>query len=187
MTDMNDRWCILRMSGAATLPVATALTETGYRVWTPVELQKRRRPRSKATKEVTLPLMPGIIFAADDRLHDLVTMSRSPSLTYQRWNPETERMEIRGCPYFSVFRYQGKYPRIADRTLDPLRQAEQRGRFRAKLPTFKPGDNVRHPVGMLGGLTGVVLKVKRRKAVVMFGSLDLEVEICDLLPAKTAA
>ena len=40
---------------------------------------------------------------------------------------------------------------------------------------------------MLGGLVGVVIKAHRKKAVVRFGGLEVEIEMSDLLPVKTAA
>ena len=40
---------------------------------------------------------------------------------------------------------------------------------------------------MLGGLTGVVIRAKRHKAIVAFGTLEMEIEMHDLLPAKSAA
>lgn len=187
MTDVIDRWCILRMSSGSTLQVARSLAEAGYQVWTPVETLKRRAPRSKVTREVTLPIMPGIVFAEAGRVQDLAALSHAPSLTYLRWNSETKRMEMHGCPYFSLFKYDGRYPLVADRHLDPLRQAEHRGRPRSQGPLLAVGDAVRHPAGMLGGLVGVVIKAHRKKAVVLFGSLEVEIEMSDLLPVKTAA
>jgi hypothetical protein len=186
-TDPYHRWCILRTSGGNTLPVARSLTAAGFGIWTPVETQKRQKPRSRVMTEITLPIIPGIIFARDDRLHELVTMARAPALTYLAWNPDRKRMERHGCPHFSVFRYQGKYPRIADRYLDPLRQAEQRGRPRSIVPALNRGDTVRHPSNMLGGLIGIVQKTKGRYAAVLFGSLEMDIEMCDLMPVERPA
>lgn len=184
---VSDRWCILRMAGASTMSVAQSLSDAGFEVWTPIETQRRRAPRSKALKDIVLPIMPGIVFANAVRLDDLIAMSRSPALTYKRWNSETKRMEMHGCPHFSVFRYDGRFPLIADRQLDALRQAEQRGRPRSLGPVVEVGDVVRHPAGILGGLKGVVTSTRRRTAMVMFGSLEIEIEMHELLPAKITA
>ena len=184
---MTNRWCILRTAGSNTLSVARSLDESGFSVWTPVETQRRRAPRSKDVREVVMPLLPGMLFADASRLHELLTLSRSPALTSKRWNSETKRMETHGCPHFSLFRYDGRFPVVADRQLDALRQAERRGRSKAEGPLVKVGDEVPHPAGMLGGLTGVVIRAKRHKAIVAFGTLEMEIEMHDLLPAKSAA
>jgi hypothetical protein len=180
-------WCILRMSAGSTLLVADALRETGHDVWTPTEMQKRRIGRRREVQEISLPITPGIVFARAERLHDLLALSRSPAATYQRWNGETKRMEIRGCPHFSVFRHQGKVPMVADRSLDPLRQFERRARPRDLVPSYKAGDEVRSPALIFGGMIGVVQSSHRRHAVVRFGSLEVKVEMCDLLPLRAAA
>lgn len=182
-------WCILRTSGGNTLPVMNALLEAGFDVWTPVEVQKRRMPRSKATREIAMPITPGIIFAREHHLNDLALMARSPSLTYRRWNSESRRMEMRGCPHFSVFRYQGQYPRVADRSLDPLRQAEQRVIPRRKAPVLEAGQEVRLPGLGFDGLVGTVQQAKGRHALVVFPgfAIPVQVEAYRLLPAKSAA
>ncbi|KMS64143.1 hypothetical protein V475_20385 [Sphingobium baderi LL03] len=191
VTDTNDRWCILRMSGISTIPVATALTDAGFTVWTPTVTEECRVGKARERRERSVSLTPGIVFAKDDRLHDLAVMARSPALTFQRWNPETKRMERKGCPPFAVFRYQGQFPRINDRHLDPLRQAEQRAQPRDRGPHFNAGDEVRIPSAAFGGLSCVVDEVQSRFAVVRLsgsmGEMRIRVEMCDLLPAKTAA
>ncbi|CCW20176.1 hypothetical protein EBBID32_45470 [Sphingobium indicum BiD32] len=191
MKDEQGRWCILRMSGGNTLPVARSLGEAGFDVWTPVEVQKRRVGRDRLVREISLPITPGIVFARDDRLDDLIVMMRAPTPTFLAWNPTTRRMELHGCPYFSVFRHQGKFPRIADRQLDPLRQAERRMRPRSKEATVHAGDEVRIPSSAFGGLIGVVDKTKGRFAMVRItaaiGEMMVEVEMCDLIASKTAA
>jgi preprotein translocase subunit YajC len=167
--------------------VARSLTEAGFDVWTPVEVQKRRVGREREVKETTLPITPGIVFAREDCLHDLLTLARSPVLTYLAWNPERKRMERHGCPHFSVFRHLGQYPRVADRSLDPLRQAEQRLRPREQGPLLNIGDEVRIPSSAFGGLVGIVKKVQRRVAMVRVkattGEMLIKVEMCDLLAA----
>jgi len=191
VTDTNDRWCILRMSGMSTIPVATALTDAGFAVWTPTVTEECRVGKSRERRERSISLTPGIVFAKDDRLHDLAVMARSPSLTFQRWNPETKRMERKGCPPFAVFRYQGQFPRIHDRHLDPLRQAEQRARPKDKAVVFSEGDQVRLALSAFGGLSCVVDKVQGRYAVLrlhgVLGEMKIKVEMADILPAKTTA
>lgn len=182
-------WCILRTSGGNTLPVANALVDAGFEVWTPVEIQKRRIGRRREQREVPTAITPGIVFARESQLHDLVTMSRSPSLTHQVWNADLRRMEQRGCPFFSVFRYQGHYPRVTDRSLDPLRQAEQRAAPRDKVVALNPGQEVRCPEAGFDGLVGTVQLSKGRHALVVFPgfSIPIQIDVARLLPAKSAA
>lgn len=184
-------WCILRTSGAGTLALAQSLGEAGFAVWTPSEVRRRRVGRDRVMKESAHPIMPGIVFAAHYSIADLALLSRRPALTFSRWNGETKRMEIRGCPNFSVFRHAGRYPRIADRSLDPLRQAEQRAQPRDLAVVFNRGDAVRIPSAAFGGLSCVVSDVHGRHAVVTLsgtmGDMRIKVDMCDLLPAKTAA
>src|SRR3546814_7537722 len=77
--DSERRWCILRMSGGNTLPVAAALADAGFDVWTPVEVQKRRVGRKREPIGISVPITPGIVFARDSQVPDLVTLSRSPT------------------------------------------------------------------------------------------------------------
>ena len=173
------------------MPVAKALGEAGFTVWTPMEVHRRRVGRERAVKETTHAITPGIVFADDTQLHDLVTHARAPSLISRHWNPETKRMEIRGCPTFTVFRHGGKFPRIADRHLDPLRQAERRSAPPDKLVRFEEGEEVRVPSSAFGGLIGVVVRAKKKTAVVRLiatvGEMLIEVDMCDLLPPQRAA
>ncbi|MBT2242666.1 hypothetical protein JQK15_03870 [Sphingobium sp. BHU LFT2] len=187
---MNDRWCILRMSGGSTVSVVTSLTEAGFDAWTPIAIEKRQAPRSKRVREISFPITPGIAFARADRLHDLVVMSRAPVLTSRRYNRESGRMEQRGCPYFSVFRDQGHYPLIADHTLDPLRKAEHRGRRRPKVERpLVVGEKVRRLQTAFGGLIGVVMSVNKRAVEVVFedGTNPFTFDMCHLEPVDTVA
>ena len=186
---MSDRWCILRMSGGNTLPVANALTEAGFDVWTPVVVEKKRTGSSRKPVERPVPLIPTIVFAQADRLHDLIVMSRSPALTHRRFNRETNRMEIRGCPHFGIFRDGGHYPLIADRQLEALRKAEFRGRSRASVHTFQPGDEVRCGQTSYGGMVGIVSTVRKHRIKVLWPEAlhEWEFEACDLIPVETVA
>lgn len=182
-------WCILRMSGSSTLPVVNALIDAGFEVWTPVETQKRRIGRRRELRETPAPITAGIVFAREHQLHDLVTLSRAPSMTYQMWNADLRRMEQRGCPYFSVFRYQGRYPRVADRALDPLRQAERRAAPREKAIALSPGQEVRCPEAGFDGLVGTVQQSKGCHALVVFPgfSIPIQIDVSRLLPDKSEA
>lgn len=185
---MSD-WIILRMAASSTLNVAKSLADAGYEVWTPIEVEKRRAARSRKRIEREVPLMPTFVFARCDRLGDLVALSKSPALTYQAWDKELQRIVTRGCPYFRVFRYLDGYPRIADRHLDPLRQAEQRRKTKGKSNNLMAGAAVRYPAAGFEGLTGTVQVVKGRYALVVFPDFNIPVQIeaGGLLPVKAAA
>jgi hypothetical protein len=189
VNDMDDRWCILRMSGGATLSVVKSLTESGFRVWTPVVAElKRAGPHRKEVRRPA-PLVPSIVFAQADRLHDLVVLSQAPALTHRRFNRETGRMEMRGCPYFSVFRDQGHYPLIPDGQLEALRRAEWRGRSREAEHNFQPNDRVRCEQTSYAGMVGLVRRVNRGKVKVLWPEAlhEWEFDACDLVPVETAA
>lgn len=186
-----DRWCILRMSGSNTITVASALRKAGFEAWTPIMVEKRRVGRDRAIREVSIPITPGIVFVRSEGLGELLAFARSPTPTFLRWSSERKRMERHGCPHFSVFRHAGQYPRILDRHLDPLRQAECRSKPKAGAPTFVVGDEVRIPSSAFGGLVGLVERADGQHAQVRFkamtGELMIRVEMRDLLPMQSAA
>ncbi len=186
---MAKHWCILTMSPGRTIPVARALAEAGFVVWTPIETQRRRVPRSRKIRDVATAVTPSLVFADYARLPELVALSRSPAMVYQVWDEEQRRMVEHGIPYFKVFRHLSSYPRIADRALDPLRLAEQMGRPKAAAPKVRAGDMVRYPGAGLEGLTGVVERMKGRYALVCFPGLAIpfEIEPQHLLSGKRAA
>jgi hypothetical protein len=184
-----DDWCILRMAAGSTLSVAKGLADAGYDVWTPVEQQQKRVRASRTRVKVDMPMMPSFVFARDDRLADLLALSKSPGLTYQSWDAEQRKMVTRGIPFFRVFRYLDAYPRIADRHLDPLRQAEQRRQPREKARRLMPGTKVRFPYAGFDGLVGRVEESKGRYALVCFPGFSVPIKIASdgLLPVRSAA
>lgn len=174
MTDVTDRWCILRMSGPGTMRVAASLSTAGFDVWTPVETQVRRLPRSKKTTERELPVMPTYAFARADDLPALLSISTA--LVSQH-------------PPFSIFRHQDHFPLIAGRSLAPLRDAEERQREAARrrqrkgapVPHFDPGTPVKVTEGAAGGSSGIVKMQKGRKVIVAFPNTLMTWEIDALL------
>lgn len=132
-----------------TLRLANALSSAGLSVWTPVEKRFGRLPRSKARRDKDAPLMPRYVFGRVEHLAELVRLSVLPAPDY---------------PRFSVFRYQGGIPLIADSELDALRAEESRSRdLFARLkrrgikgPSLSPGSNVRLPDGPFAGISGIV-------------------------------
>lgn len=167
-----DDWCILRTSGARTLPLASSLSAAGFDVWTPAETTSRRQPRSKTRVEREGPIMPTFVFARADRLEDLLQLLGQPL------NPH---------PPFSVFRHGGRIPIIHDVEIGNLRDHEERARDRVRRAKrkgyrheFAQGERVRVPEGSFAGMTGVVQDGDGKFAFVSFGGA-LRVKIATFL------
>lgn len=170
-------WCILRTAPSRTLRLVAALADAGFTVWTPTIQETKRIARSRKRKVVSVPMIPGFVFAQYDRVQDLYALSRSPAQTYQVWDSDERRMVTRGCPYFTTFRHLERFAWVDDCELDPLRLTEQRGRPKEALPTFRPGDKVKHPESGFEGLVGTVQETRGRYTLVMFAGLSIPVQI----------
>ena len=160
-------WCILRTGSGNTLGLPKALTEAGFGAWTPTEVRNTRARRSIPAKEITVPLMPAIVFAPYDSLSDMIRMSRS-SMPYLAWDAAARRMVAKGWPHFTILRIGERYARVADRELGGLRAAESVRATIAKKKTFVAGSRVRVMVGLLEGLLGTVVSVHGVYARVQF-------------------
>lgn len=176
MQDDATDWCIARTQAGQTLGLARGLAEAGYRSWTPSEVIVRRARRSIPRKEVTVPLMPGIVFVDYARLAELLALARS-NMNYQTWDSEQQRMVARGLPYFRILRVDDRYPRIRDAELSGVRMAEAKGMVRVKRQMLKVGAKVRLREGAFEGLTGAVQSVKGAFAHVRFAGWPIEVTI----------
>ncbi len=148
-------WCILRTSGAQTLNLAASLLAIGLEVWTPRQMQTRRRPRSKVTQERELAIAPSFVFARARHLPVLAVISKA---------------QVSGHPKFSVFYHGGRIPLIADSEVDGFRDAEDKARKverRAKRRKLVMGQRVRLSEGAYAGLDGVVLDGEGKFSSVM--------------------
>jgi transcription antitermination factor NusG len=142
-------WCILRMASGDTLKLAKSLTDAGLSVWTPVErkVARSRLDRSRIHREAAL--MPSYVFGRVEHIDELLRLAH------------TQR---RDHPKFSVFRYQGGIPLIADDQLGALRTEEDRAarvfdrwkRRGMKGPTLAPGTEIKMPGGPFEGICGIV-------------------------------
>lgn len=137
----SELWCILRVGSQRTIALAESLAKSGFHVWTPIATVSRRRPRSKLSREITVPIMPSYVFARADQL---------PALFSEASNPATDH------PKFTIARWAGKIPTISDRHLDALRVEERRAIPPKKGRHYQHGDSVRVADGAWAGLTGVV-------------------------------
>ena len=161
------RWCILRTAGPRTLPLARSLADAGFEAWTPIFVERRRRPRSKVLTETDTAGMPTFVFVPDRYRADLMRL-----LLPHAPNPH---------PAFSIFRYAGGDVTVADRELERLREieAEQRRRSdeRVKRATqrlkrrglpFDEGQTVRITAGAFAGFTAVVDTSDERRTRLTF-------------------
>lgn len=151
-------WCILRTSPGRTLTLARSLADAGYDVWTPTEtVVQQRKTRQKAAIEREAPIMPTFVFVRANRVRDLQRVLALPV------NPH---------PQFSIFRYAGGVPLVADAEIVGLRAAEERAKRRAmksKRKSFDIGERVRANDGAWTGLSGIIEGVDGKFALVFFG------------------
>ncbi|MCC4254157.1 hypothetical protein LL251_17230 [Sphingobium naphthae] len=169
MGNRASDWCIIQTSSAGTLALSAALNDAGIEAWTPSSVAVKRVGKTRDRVEQIVPLMPTFVFARYDRLHDLIELSQTPAPVYLTWDKVERRMVMRGRPFFRIFRHGPSYPAVADRELDRLRIAEQRGKPVDRVRIFKPGEAVR--VGSMPsfeGLVGVIEEVKGSCARVRF-------------------
>lgn len=167
-------WFILRMSSAATLSLAEALTRAGFDVWTPVERTIGRMPRTRTEYDKAKALMPSYVFANICHFDDLARLAVVPN---------------RECPRFSLFRYNGGVPLIADAELGALREEEVRtrnifDRLKAKGkkgPAFVKGTHVRATSGGFEGLSGVVEDTQGQCTLVSYAGFHKPIKIASLL------
>ncbi len=174
-------WCILRTSGSSTMPLARGLREAGYDAWTPIEIQNRRRGHSRDRIDREAAIMPSYVFADAARLAELLALSKRPAQCYRRWDKAKAEFVIHGIPYFSVFRYDDRFPVIADGSLEPLRVIERRTAPKAIAPVFSQGDRVKLVEGGFAGMSGVVETSKGEYSLVCFPNFPIPIKIASLL------
>ncbi|WP_242140853.1 hypothetical protein [Sphingomonas sp. TREG-RG-20F-R18-01] len=162
-------WCILRTSPGRTLQLAASLVAAGLDVWSPAQTYDRRKPRSKATVEITAAIMPTFVFARAGLLPELMRIHALP---------------VSPHPPFSIFRHLGGTVLLFDREIANLREAEelrQRARLKVKdlrqraelrrshRHVFPTGQKVNLQEGSFVGLEGVVQGGDGKFALVCFG------------------
>lgn len=161
-------WCILRTSAGRTLNLARSLAEAGFDVWTPRETQSRRLPRKKTIAEREVAILPTFVFARAVHIPDLAAALALPV------NPH---------PSFSIFRYLGDIPLLADREMRSLREVEDAARLRVLKKTrnvVPVGSTVTMTEGAFAGMSGVVRKSDGKFALIAFGGA-FEVHIASFL------
>lgn len=174
-------WCVVRTQSGQTLTLTKSLEEAGFAAWTPTATKMRRARRSHPAQEIVIPLMPGLIFVAWDKLGELITLSRS-AMPYLHWDPELRRHVTRGIGHFRLLQIgaQGeamRYARVSDRELAGLRHAEARAQVAVKRKTLRKGTPVRLAEGAYEGLRGTVELVKGGYAHVRFATWPMPVQV----------
>jgi len=175
----NVGWIILRTSGAKTLKLAESLREEGFDVWTPSRVSSQRIPRGNGRRSVAIPIIPTFLFARVWHLVDLLELAAMPERP--RRGPGGRKP---AHPAFSVFRDGGSemIPVVDDAQLDPLREAERRIASH-RMRQYEPGEMVKVPDGIFGGLVGEVVRSSQYKTKVCFGGrMSVEVSTFILKP-----
>lgn len=170
-------WCIIRTSPGRTIPVATSLKEAGIKAWTPKVTIVSRAGRTRQRIQREVPVIEGIVFADSEHLSELIAIVRKPGTIYRAWCSERQCMVAHEHPPFSVFRYQGSYPTVRDRDLDPLRFAERAAAKSARPTSIELGRAVRYPGAGFDGLTGIVQGMDGRFAIVAFAGFKIPVKV----------
>lgn len=168
---------VLRMSGPATLGVVAALNEVGIRAWAPQSTAEKRSGSSRKRTTVTSALLPTFVFADYAQLDEILAFRAKPVMGYEVYDHEQKRMVRKGCPYFSIMRYDGRYISVPDRSLDTMRVAEQRGRPIVKGKTFKDGEAVCCPDAGFDGVPGQVLLSRGKHALVLFAGFTIPITV----------
>lgn len=163
-------WCILRTSPGRTLGLMSALAAAGYDAWTPRQMQTRRRPRSRLTFDVEVPIAPTFVFARAVHVRELAS---------------AEAMPVNPFPAFTIFRdARGRIPLIAAHDVAGLKQEEdrvaaiwdaeqERARLKAERSKRKRlvmGQRVRFgQEGAFAGMTGTVERSGDKFVLASFG------------------
>jgi len=171
MATLNgDLWFILRMAGPRTLAVADSLKDAGYEAWTPLGSSSKRKSRKPGVEAKAVPVMPTYVFARDHHLHDLLAEAARP---------------VSAHPAFSVFRWDGRIPLIADRSLDYLRRGEARylRKLREAQPVkrFAAGETVQLTEGGFAGMSGMVETSQGKFTLVCFPGFSTPIKVATLL------
>jgi len=199
--EIEGMWCILRTSGARTLPLLRSLQSDGYDVWTPVQTtMKLVRRGSDEKREVDGPILPTFVFARSHHLQALAAAARDPA---------------RSGPTFSIFHWGNRIPlvsaaaivglqlaeRMAQEALELQRQYDTREARRRARAAAQKTEHARRKalravhrqfrigaavdiaeMPALAGMSGTVVESKGKSALVAFGKIVMEIEAWRLNP-----
>lgn len=157
-------WIILRCAPKNTVPLVRSLSASGYsgQVWTPsIQVEVRKGP-SRDKVKVAEPLTPSFSFAHCCCVDDLLA---------------EERRAVTSHPPFSVFRYMGDIPCVADSELDPLRIAESQASALSERPKFLKGQKVKTAGRGFDGMIGEVVSCEGKWSEVQFEDFPFAIKI----------
>jgi transcription antitermination factor NusG len=159
---MGSDWAILRCKGSSTLRLARSLSAEGYGAWTPTEIQVKRNRQNSQRTESMVAVMPTYVFVPAEHLLTMLEESEMPASLH---------------PDFSVFRYNDRFPLIAEAELTALRHIERKAAAKASPVVFPSGQPVRSPDGPFQGLTGQVVETTKGEfTLVAFPGFNIPVK-----------
>lgn len=150
-------WIILTCKGGSTLRLSDSLNAAGFEAWTPVLRATMRRARWNAKRDIRVPLCAGLVFAKAEHLCDMLDFASMPV------KPRCA-VGLKGILRDPMDRES--IPQIADKELDPLREAELPAKVRRRHNAYRQGDEVRIIAGGFTGINAVVDRSDRRTAKV---------------------
>lgn len=119
---LSTDWCILRTGGPRTLRLAESLVKAGVEAWTPRCKFRRPVPGAKPaadgrrpTQDLDAPILPTFVFARAPHVVAVEQLERDQA------NPHVASAH----PPFSILRYRGAVPFVADREVAGLQDAER--------------------------------------------------------------
>lgn len=120
--DLSSRWCVLRTGGPRTLRLAESLSRSGVEAWTPRRTLRRPVPGAKPNldggrpmQELDAPILPTFVFARAAHVDAIEALERDQANAHVA-SPH---------PPFSILRYRGAVPFIADGEVAGLQQEER--------------------------------------------------------------
>ena len=136
LLDLGAGWCILRTGGPRTLRLAESLGKAGIEAWTPRRTYKRPVPGAKPRldgvrpmQELDTPILPTFVFVRAVHVGQVEAIERDQA------NPHIASRH----PPFSLWRYHGAVPFIADREIIGLQEEERREA--AKIQAMRDADS----------------------------------------------
>ena len=157
-------WMIVRCNNKLTLSLTQRMVSHGIRAWSPSEVKRYRKPRSRKVIERKFPMLPGLIFVQEADW-DMIEMLQRIHIFR-----EVRAMTI-----------GGEFCRVRDGQLDPLRQIEHELRY------FEVGDICEIVNSIFEGFCTVVALVGKHYLKVRLNNSNTELKISTSLLRKVHA
>lgn len=213
---MTDGWIILRCSGPRTLKLAASLNEGGVEAWTPAQTVVGRKGKARDRVEQQVTILPTFVFARASRLEHLFRARLLPVCPYPSFSifrhdgrvpvlsdhdiaalhaneeAEAERWRVRQQEEMR----KAEHERLRDQEramaqqahVERERQRTLRRALKATAPSYRPGTKVTVPRAEFAGMSGEVIKIMGRAALVSFGGgLLMKIDSWLLVPDDVRA